>query len=370
VDEATGAEIPGWMAPGDLRSLIVDGALAGVAGVLVFLPQILILFFFIGIMEETGYMARIAFIMDRVMSKVGLTGKSFLPLLSSYACAVPGVMATRTIDHAKDRLVTMLVVPLASCSARLPVYSLLIAVMIPSELLSAWTKALVMMAMYLLGTLGAFFFAWLFRRKLIPGSSGTLVLELPAYKRPSLRAIFHQLFQRCWMFVRRAGTVIMGLSILLWAAMTYPKSTDADKSKQVENSIGGRLGHFIEPAIKPLGYDWKIGIGLISSFAAREVFVSSMGVIYAVEEGEEEDTSALEERMRSETWPDGSKIYTVPVCIGLMVFFVFAMQCLSTVAVVRRESGSWKWALFQFTYMTVTAYVLALIVYQIGSLIS
>jgi ferrous iron transport protein B len=364
VNEA-GEEVAGWLPPGDLRDLIVDGALAGVGGVLVFLPQILILFFFIGLMEETGYMSRIAFIMDRFMGRVGLTGRSFLPLLSSYACAVPGVMAARTIDNAKDRLITMLVVPLASCSARLPVYSLIIAILLPGEY-GTWQKSLIMVSMYAISTLGAFFFAWLFRRKLMPGAQGSLILELPPYKPPTWKSILLHMWQRAWMFVRRAGTVILGLSILLWAALHYPKQENATPAEQIAHSFAGKMGHAIEPLIKPMGCDWKIGIGLISSFAAREMFTSGMGVVYAMESPDDE--TALAARMKEEKWPDGSPIYSPRLCWALMVFFVFAMQCLSTVAVVKRETGGWKWPLFQLAYMTVAAYGLAVLIYQVGGL--
>jgi ferrous iron transport protein B len=365
-DPATGAELAGWMAPGDLRDLIVDGALAGVQGVIIFLPQILILFFFIGLMEDTGYMARIAFIMDRLMGKVGLNGKSFLPIMSSYACAVPGVMAARTIDNPKDRLITILVAPLASCSARLPVYFLMIAVLFPSSQVSVLQKSLILASMYAVGTIGALFFAWLFKSKLLPGKPAPLILELPSYKRPSLVNVFQQMKTRAWIFIRRAGTVILGLSILLWAASTYPKS-EGTKSEQLANSYAGKIGHAIEPVIKPLGYDWKIGIGLVASFAAREVFVTTMSTIYSIEEEEDEEQEKLREQLNSARWPDGRIVYTPAVCIGLMVFYVFAMQCLSTVAVVRRETNSWKWPIFQIVYMTGAAYVLALLVYQVGS---
>lgn len=362
---AVGDKITQWMPDGDFRSLIVDGALAGVQGIIIFLPQILILFFFIGLMEDTGYMARIAFIMDRLMGRVGLNGKSFLPILSSYACAVPGVMAARTIDNPKDRLITILVAPLASCSARLPVYLLLIAVLLPSEQVSWSIKALLMVGLYALGTLGAFFFAWIFKSKLLPGKPQPLILELPGYKRPSLRNIFQQMYARAWMFVRRAGTVILGLSILLWAASTYPKS-EGTKSEQLAHSVAGKIGHAVEPIIKPLGYDWKVGIGLIASFAAREVFVTTMSTVYSIEEEDDTDHEKLRDQLKDAHWPDGRPVYTPSVCLGLMVFYVFAMQCLSTVAVVRRETGGWKWPLFQIAYMTGTAYIGALVVYQVG----
>lgn len=358
--------VKGLMPDGDLRSLIIDGAIAGVAGVLVFLPQILILFFFIGLLEDTGYMARLAFMMDRLMGRVGLNGRSFLPILSSYACAVPGVMAARTIDSPKDRLITIMVAPLASCSARLPVYALLIPLLFPPELMPAWGKALILLGLYALGTLGAFFFAWLFNRTLMKGVSTPLILELPTYKTPSLPGIVRQMLDRAWMFVRRAGTVILGLSIVLWAALTYPKSPSSDPAHQVEHSVAGRLGQALEPLVRPMGGDWRVAIGLIGAQGAREVFNSQLGVIYAVE-GADEDETPLRDRLRAEKHPDGRPVYSLPFCLGLLVYFVFAMQCLSTVAIVRRETGGWKWPIFQFAYMTGSGYLLAVLIYQIGS---
>lgn len=365
------ADNPGLMADGDLRSLLTDGILNGVSGVLVFLPQILILFLFIGLLEDTGYMARVAFIMDRLMSRVGLNGKSFLPLLSGHACAVPAVMATRTIESARDRLITILVTPFAGCSARLPVYTLLIAALVPAGgELGAWKQAGILAGLYALGIIGAFFFAWLFNRTIMKGAVTPLILELPSYKLPSLRTIGLQMWERSWMFIRRAGTVILGLSILLWAASTWPKKGSDSNAENLAHSYAGRLGHLIEPVIRPLGYDWKIGVGLVSSFAAREVFNSTMSVIYAVEaeEGEEEEQSEtrLRDRLRDERRPDGTPVYTPAVCFSLMVFYVFALQCLSTVAVVRRETGGWKWPLFQLGFMTGTAWLAAFAVYQIG----
>jgi ferrous iron transport protein B len=364
-----GSWVEAHMSEGDLRDLIVNGVVAGVGGVVVFLPQILILFFFIGLMEDSGYMSRVAFIMDRIMSKVGLNGKSFVPFLSAYACAVPGIMATRTIASLKDRIVTILVTPLASCSARLPVYALMIAAMLPSGEVPTWTKAMILLAMYLLGTVGAFFFAWIFNRTLMKGQSSLMVLEMPSYKRPSIRQLLLFMLERGRIFLRRAGTVILGLSILLWAAMTYPKTPGADKSVNLANSIAGQAGHFVEPVIKPLGFDWQIGIGLIASFAAREVFNSTMGIVYAVQAEDDEENVQLREHMAAETWPDGSPVFTPLVCVSIMVFFVFAMQCLSTVAVVKRETNGWKWPLFQVGYMTVAAYMASFIVYQGGRLL-
>lgn len=363
--EAAGQTVQKIMPPGDLRDLIQKGVIAGVGNVVVFLPQILILFFFIGLMEDTGYMARLAFIMDRLMSKVGLNGKSFLPLLSSYACAVPGIMATRTIDNPKDRLITILVVPLASCSARLPVYLLMIAAMIPAEQASTTVKVGLMMLMYFLGTFSAFVFAWIFHRGLGKKESAPMILELPSYKAPSLKGIAFHLWERTRIFIRRAGTIILGISILIWAASNYPKSKSPDPADQMSESIAGKIGRGIEPLIAPLGYDWKIGIGLLASFAAREVFVGTMSIIYSVEE--DEGNRRLRARLLAEKKPDGSPRYTPLLCLSLMIFYVFAMQCMSTVAIVKRETNSWKWPLFQLGYMTAAAYLAALLVFQIGS---
>lgn len=362
-----GAWVETLMGPGDLRDLIVNGVVPGVSGVVIFLPQILILFFFIGILEDTGYMSRLAFIMDWLMSKVGLNGKSFLPFLSSYACAVPGVMAARTIDNPKDRLITILIAPLASCSARLPVYSLLIAVLFPVGQVGAWTQAGIMLSLYALGTGSAFIFAWIFSKCVMKGEASPMILEMPPYKRPALKSILLLVWQRAKAFLVRAGTIILGISILIWAASTYPKTDTEDKSLQLANSFAGQAGHFIEPAIQPLGYDWKIGIGLIGSFAAREVFNSTMSVVYAVESEDDENLDPLRDKLAAERRPDGKPVYSPLVCISLLIFYVFAMQCVSTIAIVKRETGSWKWAMLQLGYMTGTAYVLSLLVFQIGT---
>jgi ferrous iron transport protein B len=354
------------MPEGDLRDLITDGAIAGVGGVIIFLPQILILFFFIGLLESTGYMARAAFIMDRLMSRVGLNGKSFIPLLSSYACAIPGIMATRTIEDPKDRLVTILIAPLMSCSARLPVYLLMIAALVPGEQVPLLTKVGIMLLMYALGTFGAFGFAWLFKRTLLKGEPPMMIMELPPYRWPGLKDVALQMLERGWLFLRRAGTVILGISIVLWFLAAYPKAPDgATAQQQLAQSFAGRAGHLLEPAIKPLGFDWQIGIGLISSFAAREVFVSTMGVVFNAE-AEGDDTAPLRQALLAAKWPDGRALFTPLVCFTLMVFYVFAMQCVSTVAIVRRETNSWKWPLFQIGYLTGTAWILSLLVYQGG----
>jgi len=364
--------VSGWagsaIPEGDFRDLVVDGAIAGVGGVVIFLPQILILFLFLGLLEDTGYMARAAFIVDRLMSKVGLHGKSFVPMLSSFACAIPGVMAARTIDSPRDRLVTILVAPLVSCSARLPVYALLIALLLPSG--GAWEKAGMMLALYALGLGAAFTMAWLFRSTLFKEQRSLLLLEMPPYHRPSLRATAVRMGERGLMFLKRAGTVILAISVVIWALSTYPKpaNPDATPAEALAASYAGRLGHAIEPVLKPLGYDWKIGVGILSSFAAREVFVGTMSIIYSVENGEE-DTDSMRDRMLAETHPDGSPVYTPLVIFGLMVFYVLAMQCLATTAVVRRETASWKWPLFQLAYMSALAWGGALLVYQGGRLL-
>jgi ferrous iron transport protein B len=365
--------LSGWVGnllpSSDLRSLLTDGVIAGVGGVIIFLPQILILYFFLGILEDTGYMARAAFIMDRLMSRVGLHGKSFIPMLSSFACAIPGIMATRTIENRKDRLVTILVSPLMSCSARLPVYAIMIAVFLPVA--SALQKAGIMLSMYLLGLITAFAMAWLFKKTLLRGETPMLLLEMPPYRIPSWRTILLRMWERAGLFLRRAGTVILALSVLLWALSTYPKPADphATEAEAIAHSLAGQMGHAIEPLIKPLGYDWKIGIGLIGSFAAREVFVSTMSIVYNVEGGDEEHTEPLRDTMRGEKHADGTPVFTPLVCIGLMAFYVLAMQCISTVAIVRRETNSWRWPLFQIGYMTGLAWLAAFVIFQGGRLL-
>jgi ferrous iron transport protein B len=394
-----GGAIGKLIPPGDLNSLLVNGVVAGVGAVIVFLPQILLLFLFIGFLEDTGYMARAAFLMDRLMSKIGLHGKSFIPMLSSYACAIPGIMATRTIETPKDRLVTILVAPLMSCSARLPVYTLLIAACIPDIKVLGILKlqGLTMLAMYLLGTVVALLMAWLFKKTLLKGETPMLIMELPPYKRPLLRVVARHMWDRARLFLRRAGTVILGINILLWFLATYPKTgtgvmehrSDGVMEKaatlqhsntptlpspaevagaQLRNSFAGRMGRAIAPIIAPLGFDWKMGIGIITSFAAREVFVSTMSTVYNVGQADDSEagTKTLAQTLRAQTRPDGTPVYTTLVAVTLMVFYVFALQCASTVAVVRRETNSWKWPLFQWVYMGILAWGLAFITYQGG----
>ncbi|MFA5058750.1 MAG: ferrous iron transport protein B, partial [Opitutaceae bacterium] len=372
--DARVAALGGWvkdlMPPGDLRDLVTGGAIAGVGGVVVFLPQILILFFFLGLLESTGYMARAAFIMDRLMSRVGLNGKSFIPLLSSYACAIPGIMATRTIEDPKDRLVTILVAPLMSCSARLPVYLLMIAALLPGSQVSVGAKVGLMLLMYALGTLGAFGFAWLFKKCLLKGEPPLMIMELPPYRLPRLKDVLLHMLERAGLFLRKAGTIILGISIVLWFLTTYPRHPGhATPQEQIAHSFAGAAGHVLEPAIKPLGFDWRIGIGLISSFAAREVFVSSLAVVFSVDHfdgGKHADIAPLRSSLAAAVWPDGTRLFTPLVCLTLMIYYVFAMQCMSTVAVVKRETNSWRWPLFQIAYMTGTAWLVCFVVYQTG----
>ena len=402
----------GWvgslMPPGDLNTLLVAGVIKGVGAVIVFLPQILLLFLFISILEDTGYMARAAFLMDRLMSKVGLHGKSFIPMLSSFACAIPGIMATRTIESPKDRLVTILVAPLMSCSARLPVYAVLIAACIPDIRVFGFWKlsGITMLSMYLLGIVVALLMAWLFKKTLLKGPTPMLIMELPPYKRPLLRVVVRHMWDRSKLFLRRAGTVILGINILLWFLATYPKSetvagvyaakravivqTIPDKTRidfatqnelddlekaeageRLRHSLAGRLGQVIEPAIAPLGFDWKMGIGIVASFAAREVFVSTMSTVYNVGEYDKSAaaTASLAKTLQKQKHPDGTPVYTPLVAVTLMVFYVFALQCVSTVAVVRRETNSWKWPIFQWVYMGLLAWSLAFVTYHGGRLL-
>ena len=363
---ALGDWVKSAMPPGDLRNLITDGAIAGVGGILVFLPQILILFLFIGLLESTGYMARAAFIMDRMMSRVGLNGRSFIPLLSSYACAIPGIMATRTIEDQKDRLTTILIAPLMSCSARLPVYLLMISALVPGDRVPILTKAGVMVFMYALGTFGAFGFAWLFKRTLLKGEPPLMIMELPPYRLPRIRDIGQHMIERAWLFLKNAGTVILAISIVLWFLAAYPKAPDgASPTEQLAQSFAGKAGHALEPLIKPIGFDWQIGIGLISSLAAREVFVSTMSVVFNAEDTGN-NTAPLRQSLLKATWPDGRPLFTPLVCLTLMIFYVFAMQCMSTLAVVKRETNSWRWPLFQMAYMTGTAWVVCFVFFQAG----
>jgi ferrous iron transport protein B len=356
--------------PGDLRDLIVNGAIAGVAAVITFLPQIMFLFFFLGLLEDTGYMARAAFIMDKLMSKVGLHGRSFIPLLSSFACAVPGIMSTRTIENPRDRLATMLVAPLISCSARLPVYTLLIAAFIPQRTVLGLFSfpGLTLFALYVLGLVAALVAAWVLKKTLLRGTPPIFIMELPAYKLPSLKSIVLQLRERSWLFLRRAGTFILGVSIILWFLASYPKLDHGTPADQLQQSFAGRAGHLIEPLIRPLGFNWKIGIGLVGSVLQREVFVSTMGTIYNIQNsGDPNSIVSLQRQMQTDMNPvTGRPSFTVLTALCLMVYYVLAMQCLSTVAVMHRETNGWKWPIFQIGYMTALAYTATFAVYRVG----
>ncbi len=365
---ALSAKIEKVLPAGDLRDLLTNGVIGGAGNVIVFLPQILILFFFLGLLEESGYMARAVFLMDKVMSRVGLPGRAFIPLLASHACAIPGILSARTLSDPRDRMVTILVAPFASCSARLPVYVLMIAAFFGGRRGAGVAEAGIVMVLYLLGLAAAFGFAWLFKNSLFRSRPAPLVLELPPYRRPSLRTIAAQMLSRAGSFLRRAGTAIVAISVILWWLTAYPKSSGRDRSAQLAGSFAGQIGHCIEPAIRPLGFNWKIGIGLISAQAARENFVSTMGVLYAGQsdgEGKARPVT-LSQALLADRWPDGRPVFTQLVCVTILLFFVFSLQCVSTVVAVRRETGSWRWAFFQFGYMTLFAYAVCLTVYQAG----
>ena len=400
--------------PGSLRSLLVDGVIAGVGGVLIFLPQIALLFLFIAILEDCGYMARAAFVMDRLMTRVGLSGKSFVPLMSSFACAIPGVMATRVIENRRDRMVTILVAPLMSCSARLPVYILLTAFLPKIKYLDGWVslQGIVLFAMYSLGAVVAIPVAWLLKKTFFKGETPPFVMELPSYKKPSPGIVFARVYDRSRAFVVRAGTLIFLTTILVWAGGYFPgdreslhrlesqieaasarvdaspdelplqdrleKLTDeqnALSASLIEESWLGKIGHSIEPAVRPLGWDWKIGVGVVASFPAREVIVATLGTIYSL--GGDEDSygdgeveySKLVDRMGRSKHPDGREVFDLPTVFSIMVFFALCAQCASTLMVIRRETNSWRWAAFTFFYMTCLAYAGALFTYQVGMLL-
>ncbi len=406
-----GAQIATVTPVGALRSLLVDGVLGGVGAVLVFLPQILILFFFIAVLEDCGYLARAAYLMDKLMSKIGLSGKSFIPLLSSFACAIPGIMAARVIENRRDRLVTILIAPLMTCSARLPIYILLVHTFIPEQsFLGGWLglRTLTIAGMYLVGVVTAALVALLLKKTLLPGETPQFAMELPSYKTPSTRVVLTRMFDRGWAFVRRAGTLILAVSVVIWAATYYPRNpelqreydsriseletrkaalpaTEMNSLAQIDEQIRtlknqragahtgqsylGRAGKTIEPIVRPLGWDWRIGCAAIASFPAREVVVSTLSVIYNLGEDEDEQSRPLRESLRKATW-DGTDrpVYNIPVALSLMVFFALCAQCAATLAVMRRETNSWRWPAFTFVYMTTLAYLGALATYQIGML--
>lgn len=412
--------------PGPLRSLIIDGAIAGVGGVLVFLPQIALLFFFIAILEDCGYMARASFVMDKLMTKIGLSGKSFLPLMSSFACAVPGIMATRVIENRRDRMVTILIAPLMSCSARVPVYVLMTTTFVPPVIffdqvffegsfferhLGIGLQGLTLFGMTSLGAMLAVPIAWLLKKFAFPGETPPFVMELPSYKWPSPRVVVDRVYDRVKSFINRAGTLIFATTVVIWAAGYFPgdhtelhrlegqiAQTEAEVAKLseanapeaadaqsrlaammsrrnrmsgelVEQSILGRTGHVIEPIVRPLGWDWKIGVGVLASFPAREVIVATLGTIYSLGGEVDENDEGLKSQLLDAKHSDGvTPVFNVVVAMSVMVFFALCAQCSSTLMVIRRETNSWKWAAFTFCYMTGLAYVASLLTYQVGML--
>ena len=365
---ATGVESP-------LRSLLVDGVIAGVGGVVVFLPNILLLFFGLALLEDTGYMARVAFLMDRVMHRFGLHGKSFVPMMTGFGCSIPGIMATRTLENERDRLTTMMVLPLMSCGARLPIWMLLV----PAFFAPVW-RAPMLFFIYAAGVMLALVLALLLRRSVLRGEEAPFVMELPPYRMPTARAVVQRMMERSWIYLRKAGTVILGISILMWFATAYPKKGVYDVDQQVasgaveltdaqveharaaedlRHSVAGRVGRGLEPVLTPLGFDWKMGSAMVGAFAAKEVFVAQMGIVYAMGETDEES-----EGLRAVLARD----YSPLVGLSLMLFLLIATPCMATVAITKRESGSWKWAALQFVGLTAVAWVISLVVFQVGSL--
>ncbi|MCP4095832.1 MAG: ferrous iron transport protein B [Planctomycetaceae bacterium] len=400
---------------GTLNSLLIDGLINGVGSVLIFLPQILLLFFILAILEDTGYLSRAAFLLDKYLSRIGLSGITLFPLLSSFACAIPGIMATRVIKDRRERLITMLIAPLMSCSARLPVYVLLIAAFVPSKSYLGGLiglQGLTMFGMYMVGIITAVAVAWLLRKTILKTGTSSFVLELPTYKLPSLRNVWQRMFDGGWAFVRDAGTMIVVVTILVWAAAYFPQNNESllppplkndaaliaanqttldslDGSEtsidvaqleeqvslaqnrldayQLEHSYLGRTGKLIEPMVKPLGWDWRIGSAAIASFPAREVIVSTMGVIFGLGADTDEESDSLKSSLASATWEGTDRpLFTLPVALSIMVFFALCAQCVSTLAVIQRETNSYRWPIFTFAYMTILAYVAAFLTFQIS----
>ena len=383
--EATAGQVEALLADGALRSLLVDGVIAGVGGVVVFLPQIALLFLFVAVLEGCGYLARAAYLMDRLLVGVGLSGKSFIPLLSSFACAIPGIMAARTIENRRDRLLTILVAPLMSCSARLPVYLLLCAAFVPNVAVGLpWLRlpAVVLAAMYAVGVIVAALVAFVLSRTIFHGPPQPFVMELPGWRWPQPAVVLERVREAAISFLKNAGTLIVAMSIVLWALGTYPKpilpdepaASAADiRGEALRQSFLGRAGKVIEPVVKPLGWDWRIGCAAIASFPAREVVLGTLGVIYNlgdVDPGEEEGATELIRRLKAATW-DGTdrKVFTLPVALSIMVFFALCAQCASTLVIIGKETGSWVWPVVTFAYMTALAWLGAFATYQIGTLL-
>jgi len=388
VSSGLGRLIVAQLGENAVSSFLADGVIAGVGSVIIFLPQILILFLFIIILEDTGYLARTSFLMDRVMRMVGLSGQSVIPMLSSFACAVPSIMATRVIPDRRDRIATILAAPFMTCSARLPIYALLIAAFVPNQSVG-WMnlQGLVLFGLYLLGILGGLGTAMLLKSSALKGPKPHFMLALPEFRTPNLQTVAIKLYDRGRIFLKRAGTVIFVVAILVWTLAYFPRmdvseyqpdpgvtsSLDQayiDHSKsaaQMEQSWLGRIGRTIEPVFKPLGWDWRVSSAVVAGFPAREVVVAVMGTIYAV--GSEADDQRLSEKLRSAKWPDGRPIFTLPMVLGLLVFYAWCLQCAATLATIRRETNSWRWPIFAWVYMTSIGYGGALIIYQVGSLL-
>jgi ferrous iron transport protein B len=388
-----GSQLEARVAAGIFRDFLTQGLLSGVGNVLVFLPQILLLFFFIGLLEDSGYMARVAYLMDRVMKSLGLHGRAFVPMLSGFACAVPAILATRTMERQRDRLLTMLVIPLMTCSARLPVYTLIIGALFPPSHVFGFlpVQGLLMVGMYLFATAITLIAAGVLGRTAVKGRRIPLILELPPYRLPSLPGTLKMMWERAAVFLREAGTVILACTVALWMLLSFPRAPEAlntaappvaahtnpdleqvdpvaTAASPIAQSYGGRLGHAIEPVLAPLGFDWKIGVGLIGAFAAREVFVATLGLVYGIDQAGDDD-APLRDKLRAETRADGRPAYTPLMGLSLLVFFAISCQCMSTLAAVKRETKSYKWPAFMFAYMTGLAYLLSFAVFQIGRLL-
>ena len=399
IDGAAGA-LGGWvhsaLPAGAVASFLADGVIAGVGSVIIFLPQILILFLFIILMEDTGYLARTAFLMDRAMRAVGLSGQSVIPLISGFACAVPSIMATRVIPNRRDRIATIMATPFMTCSARLPIYALLIAAFVPARIVGfANLQGLVLFGLYLIGVGGGVGTALLLKRSVLRGPKPTFILALPEFRMPNLRTVLIKLLDRARVFLRRAGTVIFAVAVVVWALAYFPRSGDIESQRidaqvevqatlqggalaaeisrinneaaaaQLAQSLLGRMGHWVEPVFTPLGWDWRVSAAVIAGFPAREVVVAVLGTIYAV--GSEADETSLADRLTSAQWPDGRTVFTLPMVLGLMLFYAWCMQCAATLAVIKRETNTWSWPIFSWGYMTALGYLGALLIFQIGS---
>jgi ferrous iron transport protein B len=393
----TFGQLTGWLgrnlADSWWSDLIINGVIAGMGGILIFVPQIMILFGLITLLEDTGYMARISFLTDKLMRKVGLNGKSVMPMISGFACAVPAIMSARSIENKKERLLTILITPLMSCSARLPVFTIIIALVVPNKYYLGFLslQGLIMMSLYILGLLMALVVSFIAKSFIRLKEKSFFILELPVYRAPRWKNVAFTMVEKAKIFVTDAGKVIMVISLLLWALSTFgpPGRMDSvdkkyatlkveqpgnlveldkqHKAEHLQNSFAGILGKSIEPVIRPLGYDWKIGIALITSFAAREVFVGTMATLYSVGENTDQVNNTLRQKMMSARRPDGTPVYTLATGVSLMIFYLFAMQCMSTLAIVKRETKSWKWPMIQLSYMTTLAYLMSFLAYRLFS---